>query len=271
MWIAAFGLLFLVAFHSRLFSLWQLWLRDPLYGVGAVVPLISVALIWRKRNGIKSLPREPNPLGLLLLFINTAGASFLPSTGLLFAIYWSGVALVLGGLPLLRALAFPIGLLILVIPIPGIFVSTFNYPLQLLFAVATEWLAGIAGVSVIREGPILRLPNATLTVAPECNGLRTLAALFLIGLIFAHISKGRTWARVLLPILTVPIAYLANSARLFLDVLLVNALSASWWLEYERQYDLAIGLLTFVLACSLFAKIPGLLKCQPTFSSESSH
>ncbi|OFW44169.1 MAG: hypothetical protein A3J28_02665 [Acidobacteria bacterium RIFCSPLOWO2_12_FULL_60_22] len=267
--LLAFSVLFAIAFQNRLFTLWNLWMQDPLYSVGAIVPIVSILLVWRKRHQLELLVQNPNPLGLVFLLIASLGANVLPSTGLLFAVYWTGVTLVMGGSRLARELWFPLGLLLFVIPIPTAIVSTYNYPLQILSANVTATMAKVAGISVIQEGPILRLPNAQLTVAPECNGLRTLAGLLLIGLLAGYFSQGPLISRLFLPVLTVPTAYLVNFIRLFLDVLLVNALSSSFWLQYERTYDLTIGLITFVIACMLFAKLIVLLKCRLSF--EVSH
>lgn len=268
-WIGCFGFLFVFAFRQRLPGLFNLWLTHAGSSVGLLVPFVSALLVWRKRDRLAGLQTAPSAWGPVVLLLIAAGANLLPSTGLLFATYWAGVALTMGGFRLLRELLFPIGLLVFVVPIPLTLLNIFDYPLQMASAVITGHVAGFAGVPVVQQGPVLRLTHTQILIAPACNGLGSAAALFLIGLVAAHVAQGRTWARTLLPVVAVLLAYLSNLLRLFLNVLITNALGSSSWLEYEVTYDLLLGLLTFVAACLLFARSMAILKCRLEFVSAS--
>lgn len=266
-WVVCFSVLFVFAFRGRLFGLWNLWWTHGLSSVGALIPPVSATLIWRKRKKLEAMPLESSAAGLIPVFLATAGASTLPSTGLLFATYWGGVALLLGGFRLLRELIFPLALLIFVVPIPLQILNILDYPLQMLTAQITADVGAFVGLPVIQQGPTLSLPNTQIFIAPACNGLRSVAALFLIALVASHISRGSLWARTLLPVIGIGLAYVSNLLRLLLNVIITNALGSSSWLEYEQTYDLTIGFLVFVIACIGFSKITTWLKCRPVFAS----
>jgi len=66
---------------------------------------------------------------------------------------------------------------------------------------------------VLREGNVLHLPARTLEVVEACSGIRSLVSLVMLGIVLGDFTEPRLPARVVLACAAVPIAILANAAR----------------------------------------------------------
>ena len=98
--------------------------------------------------------------------------------------------------PILRPLSFPIGLLLITIPIPAIVFNQIAFPLQLLASRFGEAALGVAGVPVLREGNLLVLANITLEVAEACSGMRSLMSLLTVGILIGYFGDRRSSMRI---------------------------------------------------------------------------
>jgi exosortase len=86
-------------------------------------------------------------------------------------------------------------------------------PLQLLASrIAAAILHG-AGVSVVREGIILNVAGHRVAVEEACNGTRYLLSLGFSAVVFAYLSDSKPWMRIALLAAALPVAVLANAAR----------------------------------------------------------
>jgi exosortase len=113
----------------------------------------------------------------------------------------------------LRLLAFPVLLLFLMVPLPAIIFNQIAFPLQLLASRAGEAALTLGGVPVLREGNVLELATTKLEVAQACSGIRSLISLLTLGILLGKLSEQPIMMRILLAILTVPVAIAANAAR----------------------------------------------------------
>ena len=66
---------------------------------------------------------------------------------------------------------------------------------------------------MLREGNVLQLPTRDLEVAEACSGIRSLVSLLMLGVVLGYFTERRTGARVLIALAAVPIAIIANAAR----------------------------------------------------------
>jgi len=121
--------------------------------------------------------------------------------------------LLLFGWSRLRALAFPLAILLLMIPLPAPVFDRLEFPLRNATSVLSEVLIRAAGIPVVREGNLLTLSNIVLEVARECSGIRSTIALVTISLVFGYVPESRSWSRLLVAALTVPVVILTNSIR----------------------------------------------------------
>jgi exosortase len=86
-------------------------------------------------------------------------------------------------------------------------------PLQLLASQAATWTVQAFGGSIYRDGNVLELPNVTLGVAEACSGLHSLASMVVASILLAYIECDRTLVRVILILLSVPLAIFVNVVR----------------------------------------------------------
>ena len=131
---------------------------------------------------------------------------------------WGGIWF-LFGMPFLKALVFPLGLLVLMVPVPAQLYSLATVPLQLLVSKASAGVAQIAGVPIYREGNVLILPNHKLAVVQACSGLRSLMALITLNIIYGHMTLRNNWLRIILIGCAVPVALLANILRVIIMII----------------------------------------------------
>jgi exosortase len=197
------------------------WVRDPDYGHGFIVPLFAGYALWRSRHRWQNLAPEPSNMGLAAIFMATAllvvgslGAElFLSRVSLLLLL--AGVVLYLFGWKTLVAVAFPLGYLVLMIPLPSIIYNQITFPLQLQASRLAAGSLDAVQVPVLREGNLLILPNHTLEVVEACSGIRSLMSLIALSVAYGYLADRRVWVRVALVILMVPIAVLSNGFRVF--------------------------------------------------------
>jgi exosortase len=101
----------------------------------------------------------------------------------------------------------------LMIPLPAIIFNQIAFPLQLLASRAGEMVISLAGIPVVREGNVLQLPSQTLEVAEACSGIRSLVSLIMLAIVLGHFTERRIGPRFLIALAAVPIAIVANAAR----------------------------------------------------------
>jgi len=195
------------------------WWKDPNYSHGFLIPLVSLFLVWRRRDVLKHLPKVPSDWGLpvmvggiSVLTVGLLGAELFLTRSSLIAVL-SGIVVYLGGWGLLRALLFPIAYLIFMVPLPFLVFNAVAFPLQLLAARVAQASLEILGIPVLREGNIIHLPGASLEVVDACSGIRSLMSLAALGTLFAYFTQRSLWKRAVLVLSTIPIAVATNALR----------------------------------------------------------
>ena len=251
--ICVFTALLLLLFAPVLVSMATEWWTDEDMGHGMFVPVIAIWVTWQNRNELSKLPVKSNYWGFLFLLwgglqliIATLGVElFLARTA--FIVSLVGVILAVWGMPMLRALAFPLFLLVFMIRIPAIIYNQITFPLQLFASSVAEVTLSLIGIPVFREGNILELPSQRLSVVEACSGIRSLLSLTFLSLVYGYFFEQKGWLRVVLFFSTVPIAIGANAFR----VTLTGVLS-----EFKRElvegfFHAAEGWLIFMIALVL--------------------
>lgn len=221
-----FGVLLVVCYAPILAALVKNWNDDADMGHGFFVPIIAAYIAWLKRDEIANLPARPNWWGLAIviygafqMYIATLGAElFLARTSFVISII--GMVLLLGGTQYLRVFAFPLFLLFFMVPIPAIIYNRITFPLQIYASEAADSVLGLLGYAVLREGNILELPSQRLSVVEACSGIRSLLSLSFLALVYGYFFEKKTWVRVALFLSTIPIAMIANAARVTLTGIL---------------------------------------------------
>ena len=196
------------------------WYDLPDYSHGFLVPLFSLFLVWQNRDAIRNTPIVPSwrglPLvvsGLGILILGVYGADlFLSRISFLFLL--AGIIWTLQGLPMLKVLRFPLLVLLLAIPFPQIVFNQITFPLQLLASRLASNVLPFFGVPVLHEGNVIELPAMKLEVAEACSGIRSLMSLFTLAVFYGYFAERSNPRRVLLALASIPIAVIANAARI---------------------------------------------------------
>ena len=232
------------------------WWQDPDYSHGFVVPLFVGYVLYQRRHQLRRVPLEPSNLGLPvmlgaigLLLAGSLGAElFVARFSLLFLL--GGMLLFFAGWKMLRAVAFPLAFLALMIPLPAIIYNQVTFPLQLLASRVSSSGLELVGVPVLREGNVLVLPNYSLEVVEACSGIRSLMSLIALAVAYGYFVEKRNWVRITLVVLMVPIAVASNAMRV------MGAGVLTYWFgprAAEGYFHLFQGWLIFVsaVACML--------------------
>jgi exosortase len=249
--VALFVGLLGMLYHEILYGLSLDWYNDPDYSHGFLIPFLAGYFVWERLDKLRALRTAPSlwgigllGLGLLMLVVGSLGAElFLQRSSVIVVI--AGLVLLMGGQAFLRVLAFPITILIFMIPLPAIVVNAIAFPLQLFAAeVATLCLYNF-GIPVLREGNVIVLAGTTLEVAEACSGIRSLQALLALGTVYGYFTMPVMWKRWVMVALSVPIAIAANAIRVTGTGVLANY----WGVEAaEGFYHTFEGWLIFVVA-----------------------
>ncbi len=210
---------FAVLYQHVLVKLAGDWASDGNYSHGFLIAPMAAYLVWERRARLAAAVLRPSWLGLVVVVSSVAvlaagvlGAElFLARVSMLGVL--AGAVVFIGGWQVLRILAFPIGFLLLAIPIPAILFNQIAFPLQLLASRFGEFALVVAGVPVLREGNVITLSNTTLEVAEACSGIRSLVSLLTLAIVYGYVMDRRTWARVALALASIPVAIAANGIR----------------------------------------------------------
>jgi len=241
--------LVVILYAPVLSSLARQWWDDPNYSHGVFVPLFAIYILWHERDRWRALPHHPSNFGFAIILcaiglrvLGTLGAElFTARLSLLILI--SGVVIFLVGFRVLRAIAFPIGYLLFMIPLPAIVYYQLTLPLQL--CASRLGASGLVtlGIHTVREGNLLILPNCTLNVVEACSGIRSLLSLLAAVVAYGYLAEVSTWKRAALAVASIPIAIATNGLRLV----------ATGVLSFHFGPNVDSGLVHLVLGVFFFA------------------
>ncbi|HNT38845.1 MAG TPA: exosortase B [Rubrivivax sp.] len=204
----------------------RIWPSDE-QGHGPIILAVSLWLLFTKRHELAAAPRRPSlllglPLLLGGLLLYVLGRSQ-------FIMFFEIVSqiLVLAGLVLLflgprglRIVWFPLFFLLFMVPLPGSIVASVTGPLKMAVSIVASKLLYLLGYPVARSGVIMSVGPYQLLVADACAGLNSMFTLEALGLLYMNLMRYTNTVRnVLLAILIIPIAFLANITRVIILVL----------------------------------------------------
>lgn len=220
--LAGFLVLLIAVYWPVLTRLVGDWAHDDDMGHGFFVPVVAIYFVWLQRSELESVELLPNVWGYALLLWGalqliaaTLGAELTLARGA-FVISLAGVVLATLGWKMLKAMAFPLFLLIFMIPLPAIIYNQITFPLQLLASSVAENILSFSGIPVLRDGNILELPSQRLSVVEACSGIRSLLSLTFLSLVYGAMFDRRPWMKWVLLAGIVPIAIAANAGRVTL-------------------------------------------------------
>jgi exosortase len=225
---AAFALASIALFWGPLHQLVSLSLDDQRYSHLILIPVISAFFMYRERHQIfpriaiipswSGLPFLATALavyGLLALRVVQAPPNYaLSITVLAIVLVWLAGFVVSYGVTAAKAALFPLLLLLLLVPVPFDLMDKIISLLQRGSAEMTYLFFKLAGVPMFRDGVRFELPGVGIEVAKECSSIHSAWALFITGLLVAHMFLKSIQSKLCLSILTVPVAMLTNAVRI---------------------------------------------------------
>ena len=225
-WLAWGGLVagaFLFCYAGVIQNLTRQWWMNPVYSYGFLIPVISGYLVWTRRSRLRTIPvRSSLVAGILtltgglglLVAGHAAGLSLVEDFSTLVVL--SGACLLVLGAAQFRALLFPLGYLVFMVPAWDFFTTRLHPPLQLFAARVGIAMLDAVGIPVAREGTKILLPHRTLEVAEACSGVNFLIAVIAIGIPLAALTLRGWTRRILLVAFGVAVAIGSNSVRVAL-------------------------------------------------------
>lgn len=209
----------IIAYWAGLAEAVSRWSRQEEYSHGFLIPLVTLFILWEKRNLINAAKGPPLWSGVFVILIAII-IFIVGEISALFLLIQYSFVMVLLGLSMVtvgKATKYtfaPILLLLFAIPLPYVIEVVLTAKLQLF----SSWL----GVQVIRlfqipvflEGNIIDLGVYQLQVVEACSGLRYLFPLMSLGFIAAYFYQAAFWKRATVFLMTIPITILMNSFRI---------------------------------------------------------
>ncbi|MDX1539767.1 MAG: VPLPA-CTERM-specific exosortase XrtD [Geminicoccaceae bacterium] len=200
----------------------------PEYNHGWLIPLISLAILWQRRERIladRSAGSWAGPalvvLGLALLALRPIALMHVPAA-VGFVVALAGLGLAALGRSGMRLVWLPLGFLLFALPLPGTAYVILSTQLQLISSELSAGLLSLLGVSVFLDGNIIDLGVYKLQVAEACSGLRYLFPLSSFAFLCAWLYRAPLWARGLVLLSFVPITVGMNSLRIAVTGLFVE-------------------------------------------------
>jgi EpsI family protein len=235
-----------------------LW-REEEYAQGPIILAVAIYLAWRARKTVGDGRWAVGGLllvaGLLLYLVGQSQSLPLFATASLIPVV-AGVALVIGGLPLLKSLAFPLLFLAFLVPLPGFIVEAATGPLKQFVSAIVAGILSMMGYAVERAGVVIDMGGHQMLVADACSGMNSIVSLAALTLLYTHLtgpSSARRWIVLLASV--IPIAIAANVLRV-----LALALIAYHFGDDAAQGAIhtAAGLLVFIVAFLLLTGLDSL-------------
>ncbi|MFH1855956.1 MAG: exosortase/archaeosortase family protein [Candidatus Omnitrophota bacterium] len=195
---------------------------DTYYSHGFLVPLVSLFLIYRKKEELLKTPQKNTLSGIFIIFLGLMihlialrwGINFVSAFSLIIVLF--GLFLALWGREVTGKNMFALLFLIFMVPLPKVLIIAISFKLKILVASFSANIINAAGIPALRMGSVIQLPNTTVTVGDPCSGLRSLISLLALGVLYAYMSNLSRGKKIILFLSTIPIAVIANIIRIVL-------------------------------------------------------
>lgn len=227
----------LTALLALCFSLplcdWILFSADSeFYSYMPLMPLITGYLIWLRRAGLganihpswgAAAAAAAAGLATLALYFLARHRGWIPEEADYLAVMMLAFLLLLLaagfaslGSATLSAIAFPLAMLLFMVPYPAMVNNGLEVFFQHTSAAAAHLFFNLAGTSCIQDGLNLNLPtDFGLRVAPECSGIHSSQVLLITSLLAGNLFLRSHWRRTLLALFIIPLAIVRNGFRIF--------------------------------------------------------
>jgi exosortase B len=203
-----------------------IWATDE-QGHGPIILAVTFWLLYTKRHDVAAAPTRPLPaLGWPLLVFALLLYAFGRSQDIIMfeagsqIVLLTALVLLFKGTAALRVVWFPLFFMIFMVPLPGALVAAATAPLKNAVSSVVTNLLYQVGYPIGRTGVMLMVGPYQLLVADACAGLNSMFTLEALGMLYMNLMNYTSVPRnVLLAILLVPTAFVANIVRVSILVL----------------------------------------------------
>jgi exosortase len=230
------------AYWPALAKLVHAWNAQPDYSHGFLVPPLAAFFLYARRAACPGFGR-PSVLLATLLVAASFGVRWLSARYYFeFLDAWSillwvaAIPALLGGRAMLLWCLPSIGFLWFMIPLPFTIETQLSYPLQRIATRITCWTLQLLGQPAFAEGNVILLGEHQLEVAQACSGLRLFVSIVALAYAYVVLVKREWWEKALLVLALVPIAIIANSARIVGTGLLFQLVSGDAARHFSHDF-----------------------------------
>lgn len=230
MWGLLFGMLAVLTavYFQNLALMAHRWESSPEYGYGYMIPLITLFLVWQRKDRLERLRFEGSWAGVIialagiLVFLLGELSTIYTISQYSFVVVLLGIALAIVGVRGIREIWVPLLLLFFMIPLPGFIFNNLSASLQLISSELGVAFVRLFGISVYLEGNVIDLGTYKLQVVEACSGLRYLFPLASLAFIAAYLYKQAFWKKAVVFLSSIPITVGMNSFRIGIIGILVE-------------------------------------------------
>lgn len=267
------------AFYPGIEKLVETWSGVEEYSYAWFVPPISLFLIWQKSDELRTQTLKGSWGGLAILglaaILCIAGRLTLVRVLLQYGFIVGLVGLVIAtiGWRGARLIAWPLFILVFMVPLPHFVLNQISEQLQLISSQIGVSLIRACDISVYLQGNIIDLGSYQLEVADACSGLRYLFPLIALGALAVYFFRAPLWQRLLVLLSTVPLTILVNSLRLGFIGFTVDRWGAHMAEGFLHQFEgwfmfmVCLGLL--LLEMAVLSRLPPSRTLRDTFVFET--
>jgi len=283
-WLAVGGLALVVAALFAMFQHWgnttdvRLWGRSAFgwlmtrwgdsgpslgggdYSHGLLIPVISLGLLWFRRDELARAPKSISYLGLaavvaalLLHYVGAKGQQTRLTLFAMIGLTWA-IPTYLYGRKVGLLLLFPCAYLIFAVPFD--FLGELATFLQGIMTSSSAVLLNALGLPVQQVGNQLFGDGYAFNVDVPCSGIRSLQALTALTAIYAYLTQTGLVRKWLLFLSAIPLAVIGNMARVISVVLVAEGLDAEF--ASGTYHDMS-GFVVFAVAVILMVAVGALL------------
>ena len=263
---AVAGLALLIWLYRGTFLWWWYEWNAPgsFYAHAIFVPFFVAVMVWRNRDRLSPETWKPSFLGLpflamgmaLLLVAQRSDVTTIKSLSFIFTML--GAVLLICGTRWTRVLLFPIGFLVMMMPlIPDQLINGIAFPIQMASASIATKALNVLTLSAQQMGTVIQMESYKMAVELPCSGFKTLVSLLTFSAAFAYLIEGKLWKRWMLFLTTIPLSLVINALRITMIGMvgeLVSSKAASTFHDYS-------GFIVIILAFLFLFTFARVLKC----------
>jgi exosortase len=175
-----------------------------------------------------------------------------PLSALALVITLAACVVLVWGWAALRAGQYAFIILALMIPLP--FIDRLSPTLEAFTANVAASSVSWLGTPAVTMGSQVQLPAMSFEIGAACSGLRSLASLVTLAVVFSGLVEGPRWGKALIILAAAPIAIAANLVRVASILQVAQWFGAGAGLAYYHDYSSPVLLLIALALLIAFAR-----------------